>query len=159
MKTVFLNYKLFSSDLIIKQVNSKVVKKNYIKQSGVVPYFIDKGVKKIILITAKNSKKNWIVPKGHIEMGMSPQLSAANEAFEEAGIKGEVDSKIVGSLCYSKKGKKCKVDFYPFKVLEILDDWPEKDSRERIVVQKSYVKKFIFDKNLLKIIKKICRKK
>ena len=95
--------------------------KNHIKQSGVVPYFIDKGVKKIILITAKNSKKNWIVPKGHIEMGMSPQLSAANEAFEEAGIKGEVDSKVVGTLCYSKKGKKCKVDFYPFKVLEILD--------------------------------------
>ena len=133
--------------------------KRYIKQSGVVPYFIDKGVMKIILITAKNSKKNWIVPKGHIEMGMSPQLSAANEAFEEAGIKGEVDSKVIGTLCYSKKRKKCKIDFYPFKVLEILDNWPEKDSRERIVVQKSYVKKFILDEKLLKIIKKVCRKK
>lgn len=133
--------------------------KKHIKQSGVVPYYIDKGIKKIILVTAKNSNKNWIVPKGHIEKGMSPQLSAAKEAFEEAGIKGEVDSKVIGTLCYSKKSKKCKVDFFSFKVLEILDNWPEKDLRERIIVQENYVKKFVLDEKLLKIIKKICPKK
>ena len=133
--------------------------KNHIKQSGVVPYYIDKGIKKIILVTAKNSNKNWIVPKGHIEKNMSPQLSAAKEAFEEAGIKGEVGSKVIGTLCYSKKNKKCKVDFFAFKVLEILDNWPEKELRERIVVQESYVKKFILDEKLLEIIKKICPKK
>ncbi|MCK5851782.1 NUDIX hydrolase [bacterium] len=133
--------------------------KNHIKQSGVVPYYIDKGIKKIILVTAKNSNKNWIVPKGHIEKGMSPQLSAAKEAFEEAGIKGEVGSKVIGTLSYSKKNKKCKVDFFAFKVSEILDNWPEKDLRERIVVQENYVKKFILDEKLLKIIKKACPKK
>ncbi|RLD09796.1 MAG: NUDIX hydrolase [Chlamydiae bacterium] len=126
-----------------------------IEQSAVVPYLIDNGIKKIILITAQNLSRNWIVPKGHVEKNMTPQASAQKEAFEEAGLKGNVESKVVGTLLYSKKKKKYKVDFFPFKVTEILDDWPEKKSRERISVEQDYLKKFVLDENLLKILKEI----
>ena len=47
-----------------------------IEQSAVVPYLIDNGIKKIILITAQNLSRNWIVPKGHVEKNMTPQASA-----------------------------------------------------------------------------------
>ncbi len=134
-------------------------KKIYIKQSGVVPYFIDKGIRKIVLVTSRNSQKNWIVPKGHIEKDLTPQLSAAKEAFEESGLKGEVGSEVIGTICYSKKKKKYKVDFFSFKISEILDDWPEKDLRDRIIVEENYVKKFVLDEKLMKIIKKACQKK
>jgi len=126
-----------------------------IKQSGVVPYFIDKGVKKIILITAKNSNTNWIVPKGHIKKGISPQQSAVDEAFEEAGLIGKVSSKVIGSLSISKKKEKYEVDYYTFEVTKVLNEWPERDQRERISVEQDYVKKFILDKNLFKILKNI----
>ena len=126
-----------------------------IKQSGAVPYFVDNGVKKIILITARSSEKNWIVPKGHIKKGLSPEKSAAEEALEEAGLKGKVESKIIGSFHYTKKNKEYMVDFYPFEVTDILDDWPEKDQRERIIVEYDYVGKFILDENLSKILKNI----
>ena len=126
--------------------------KNHINQSGIVPYYIDKGIKRIILITAKNPRKNWIVPKGHVEKGSNPQQAAVKEAFEEAGIKGNIISKIIGSFYYKKNDKEYKVDYYPFEVTEILDEWPERESRERISVEQGYSKKYIFDEKLLEIL-------
>ncbi len=132
-----------------------MIKKNVVNQAGVVPYYFDNGVKKIILITAKNPRKNWIVPKGHIEKELSPEKSAAKEALEEAGLKGNIRSEIIGSVCYIKKNKKHKVDFYPFHVTEILGNWPEKEQRERIAVEQDYVKRFVLDEELLRIIKAV----
>jgi 8-oxo-dGTP pyrophosphatase MutT (NUDIX family) len=124
-----------------------------INQVGVVPYYFDNGIKKIILITAKNPRRNWIVPKGHIEKELSPEKSAAKEAFEEAGLKGNLKPKIIGSLFYKKKDKEYQVDFYPFEITEILNDWSEKESRERIAVEQDYVKRFVLDEKLLEILK------
>ena len=129
--------------------------KNVINQAGVVPYYFDNGVKKIILITAKNPRKNWIVPKGHIEKELSPEKSAVKEALEEAGLKGKIKPEIIGSVCYIKKNKKYKVDFYPLEVTGILDDWPEKEQRERIAVEQDYAKRFVLDEELLRIIKSV----
>jgi len=124
-------------------------------QAGVVPYYFDNGIKKIILITAKNPRRNWIVPKGHVEKKSDHQSSAVKEAFEEAGLKGNLKPEIIGSLSYKKKNNEYKVDFYPFEITEILDNWPEKDSRERIAVEQDYAGRFVLDEKLLEILKKV----
>jgi 8-oxo-dGTP pyrophosphatase MutT (NUDIX family) len=49
-----------------------------------------KGVE-ILLVTSLNSKR-WILPKGWAEPDLSLPESAAREAFEEAGVTGQVEA-------------------------------------------------------------------
>ena len=74
-------------------------KQRYFKQSGVIPVY--KG--KVVLITARGSQR-WITPKGSVEWELSAQDSAAKEALEEAGIKGQVFPEEIGTYTYEKMG-------------------------------------------------------
>ena len=62
--------------------------------------------------------------------------AAAQEAFEEAGVRGDIAGEPLGMFRYLKrlKGDKtqlCAVDVFPLQVTEILDVWPERDERDR----------------------------
>jgi len=78
-------------------------KKIIYPQSGILPYRYTKNKLEILLITSLR-KKNWIIPKGLIEQGMTPQESALKEAFEEAGIEGRITGSVIGHYSYEKWG-------------------------------------------------------
>jgi len=103
------------------------------KQSAVIPYFVEDGVTKIVLITSRKRKK-WIIPKGVIEYGLSPQDSAAKEAFEEAGITGVIEDRELGIYRYEKWDGICTVRVYSMRVEELLEKWEESALRNRLVV-------------------------
>lgn len=46
----------------------------------------------VLLVTAKGNPKEWVLPKGHIEPGESPEAAAVREVREEAGIHTEPGS-------------------------------------------------------------------
>jgi 8-oxo-dGTP pyrophosphatase MutT (NUDIX family) len=105
------------------------------EQSGVIPYRLNKGEAsgeqlEVLLITSRK-RKRWLIPKGIIECSMRPQDSAAKEAYEEAGVTGCVSDVLIGTYTYNKWGGICKVKVFPFKVTEVLEDWPEADIRDR----------------------------
>ena len=61
--------------------------------------------------------------------------SAAREAFEEAGVTGEIAASPLGAYHYLKERKDggampCSVDVFALQVTQELDDWPEKGTRE-----------------------------
>ncbi|MEL6104638.1 MAG: NUDIX domain-containing protein, partial [Planctomycetota bacterium] len=56
-------------------------------QSGAIPHLEVAGEVHLVLITS-HTTGGWVLPKGSIEPGMTPEESAANEAFEEAGVIG-----------------------------------------------------------------------
>ena len=62
---------------------------------------------------------------------MTAEASAAKEAFEEAGIRGDVGSVRLGTFEYEKWGGTCHVEVFPLHVREVLDDWPESHRRQR----------------------------
>ncbi len=67
---------------------------------------------------------------------MKPGTMAAREAYEEAGVRGSVDHRPFGNYRYMKrltanKSVLCAVTVFLLEVDEVLDDWPEKDQRER----------------------------
>ncbi len=100
------------------------------RQSAVIPYTFEEDVLKILLITSM-SKKNWIIPKGLIDDGLSAQESALKEAYEEAGIAGSIKGKRQGMYSYFKWGGLCQVDVYACRVTKIYDIWPEQFERKR----------------------------
>jgi len=99
----------------------------YYTQSAVIPYRYNKGKLEILLISS--SKNNhYVVPKGIKEPALSPRESAEQEALEEAGVKGKVAIKPIGSYTYEKWKANCTVTVYPMEVTRIIDekDWEEK---------------------------------
>lgn len=102
-------------------------------QSAVIPYLLDKGKTRVVLITS-SSLKNWVIPKGLIEPGMTPEDSAAKEAFEEAGVIGRVSKMQVAQYEYKKWGGICHVKVFPLEVTKVLVSWEEMDRRSRVFV-------------------------
>lgn len=102
----------------------------YYRQSGVIPYRHGSDGPEVLLITSR-SRKRWILPKGIVDPGLSAIDSAANEAFEEAGVKGRVAEPSLGSFTYAKWDGVCTVEVFAMAVEEELDDWPERAERTR----------------------------
>jgi 8-oxo-dGTP pyrophosphatase MutT (NUDIX family) len=107
-----------------------------IRQYGVIPYRTgaDGGIE-ILLITSRETRR-WIVPRGNPIAGLSPPRSAAQEAYEEAGIGGAVGTDPLGLYRYDKRRPdgstdQVEVELFPMRVAEIFDSWPEQAERER----------------------------
>ena len=104
------------------------------KQYGVIPYFKRSGKTKIILITSRSSGQ-WIVPKGNLIAKRSKRGSALLEAYEEAGLTGELDKNFKFRLFIMSHGKKTDLTLYPMRVNKrLLKKWPESHQRKRIEV-------------------------
>lgn len=76
-----------------------------------------------------------MIPKGNPIAGLASHEAAAQEAFEEAGIRGIPCPSAVGDFCYDKRRRSGRlrpmiVSVYPMQVVEQVADWPERDQRE-----------------------------
>ncbi|MEA3052738.1 MAG: two-component system, OmpR family, phosphate regulon sensor histidine kinase PhoR [Sphingomonadales bacterium] len=105
-------------------------------QYGVIPVRPGaEGGLEVLLITSRETRR-WVVPRGNPIPGKSPAESAAQEAFEEAGIVGTVDPDPVGRYFYRKRRRTgallpAEVQLFRMRVDEERDDWPERGERER----------------------------
>jgi 8-oxo-dGTP pyrophosphatase MutT (NUDIX family) len=105
-------------------------------QYGALPWRISRrGNLKVLLITSRETKR-WLVPKGWPVKGKSPRQAAMREAFEEAGVFGELDSEPIGAYDYLKTlddGSQaiCSVVLYGLQVRGTLVHWPERAQRKR----------------------------
>lgn len=89
----------------------------------------------VLLLTSLNTGR-WIIPKGWPKAGASFAESAADEAWEEAGVRGRVADKPIGSFDYEKpdrnKQRDFTIDVYEILMTEQASHWPEKDMRRRL---------------------------
>ncbi len=88
-----------------------------------------------MLVTSRETKR-WVIPKGNQASGTPPHVAASQEAEEEAGVCGAVCPTPLGSYRYRKRRSSgaslmIDVDVYPLLVTRELDQWKEKDERER----------------------------
>ncbi|MBM4171660.1 MAG: NUDIX hydrolase [Ignavibacteria bacterium] len=114
---------------------------NKYSQSAVIPYKFINGTLQILLIKSRSGK--WIIPKGIIEDGLTPQESARREAIEEAGVNGKVSDKLFGEYQYEKWGGICIVKIFAMNVEEEYEIWQEDYFRIR--------KWFLIDKAITKV--------
>ncbi len=98
----------------------------YYTQSSVIPYRQgENGLE--ILVVRSSQDKHWVVPKGIADPGVSLQESARKEAWEEAGVEGQVLDEPLGSYSYPKWGATCTVTVFPMQVSRQLpqEEWEE----------------------------------
>lgn len=87
-----------------------------------------KGLR-ILLITSRDTGR-WVIPKGWPMRNRTEAQAAAREAYEEAGLRGEVEERSIGFYIYSKRAGRttafpCMVRLYPLEAREILRKYPE----------------------------------
>lgn len=105
-------------------------------QAGAIPYRIVDGKLEVLLVTSRDTGR-WVIPKGNVDDGMTPQSAACQEAWEEAGVTGEIAGKFpLGFVPYFKKlkdGSVCaaSIAVYPLLVDKQKSKWQEKSERTR----------------------------
>lgn len=99
----------------------------YYTQSAVIPYLLDEDGVPRFLVIGSSSKRHLVVPKGIKEPGLTPQQSAATEAWEEAGIRGDIIGESLGHYRVKKWGAECSVDVFAMRITEVVaeDEWQE----------------------------------
>jgi 8-oxo-dGTP pyrophosphatase MutT (NUDIX family) len=104
------------------------------QQFGVLPWRQAPDFE-VLLITSRETRR-WVIPKGWPMPGHSAAESAAQEAYEEAGVRGEMSAQAIGNYGYRKRRrdgarKRFRVDVFTMEVTEVLDQWPEAHERAR----------------------------
>lgn len=89
----------------------------------------------ILLVTSRDTGR-WVIPKGWLMKGRTPAEAAIREAFEEAGVEGQVAGEMLGFYAYDKimpdrSPQPCIVSVFPVKVERLRADYPESGQRRR----------------------------
>jgi 8-oxo-dGTP pyrophosphatase MutT (NUDIX family) len=106
------------------------------QQAGVIPFRRSDNSVSFCLITVAGSRA-WGIPKGTIERGNSPEETALEEAWEEAGLRGRILGKSLGSYDYEKAGALLTVAIYLMEVEFEAPEWEEQELRDRCWVPAS----------------------
>jgi len=93
-----------------------------------------KGKVEILLVTSRGTRR-WIPPKGWPIEGKSPHDAAAQEALEEAGVKGRVSDVALGRYDYTHDPEQdgmppAEAFIFPLEVQKFAKDFKEKGQRK-----------------------------
>jgi 8-oxo-dGTP pyrophosphatase MutT (NUDIX family) len=77
---------------------------------GVVVRMVN-GELEYLLVEAKNNRGMWVLPKGHIEPGETPEAAAAREVEEEAGVRATIVAR-AGESEFEVKGRTVRTVFF-----------------------------------------------
>jgi 8-oxo-dGTP pyrophosphatase MutT (NUDIX family) len=92
------------------------------------------GEIEVLLLTSRGSRR-WLIPKGWPIRKISLGASAAREAYEEAGVHGEIrPERPIGTYRYVKSmpsgSLDIGVDVFVLHVERQAEEWPEQAERE-----------------------------
>lgn len=105
-------------------------------QTGALPWRLGPGNRaEVLLVTGRNSGR-WMIPKGWPMRGKTLAKAAAQEAFEEAGVKGTISTKPLGSFRHTKqhlifRPLEVSILVHSLSVKRELAKWPEAGQRQR----------------------------
>ncbi|NOX39674.1 MAG: NUDIX hydrolase [Alphaproteobacteria bacterium] len=111
----------------------------------------------ILLVTSRGTGR-WIPPKGWPIKGKSPGLSAAVEAFEEAGVRGRVQKTALGRYRYHQSGDQetkpaSEAYIFPLEVRLHAGKFKEKGQRKIKWFSPKKAAKLVREPKLKKIIR------
>jgi 8-oxo-dGTP pyrophosphatase MutT (NUDIX family) len=113
----------------------------------------------VLLISSRETKR-WVLPKGWPIEGLTPAETALREAYEEAGIGGQIDNKPIGTYIYGKRltnGRErlVTVDVFPLEVMVQHPSWPEQEERTLLWTLRNEAAELVHEPELASLIKRL----
>ncbi|MFQ5938052.1 MAG: NUDIX hydrolase [Acidiferrobacterales bacterium] len=132
-----------------------------LKQIAALPYVETERSFLVLLITSR-SMVRWTIPKGWPKPRLSNAELAAREAFEEAGVAGQVSRQPMSSFVYTKRLHlvswiRCRVEVYLLHAKRQHPSWPEKESRRFMWVGPSKVATLVREPQLAGVLREFDR--
>ncbi|XP_061793365.1 diphosphoinositol polyphosphate phosphohydrolase 1 [Nerophis lumbriciformis] len=84
--------------------------------------FRSESEEQVLLVSSSRHPDKWIVPGGGMEPEEEPNVAAAREVCEEAGVKGTL-GRLVG--VFENQERKHRTFVYVLIVTEVLEDWED----------------------------------
>ena len=115
------------------------------------------GKLEIMLVTSRETGR-WVIPKGW-PMGDKPSHEvAAQEAYEEAGVRGRVQQQPLGHFIYQKRLRngldvETRVQVYTLEVSALEDDFPECKERNRVFLRPREAAELVKEPGLKRMIR------
>jgi len=105
-------------------------------QFGALPYRARAGGETEVMLLTSRGVGRWVIPKGWPMVGRKPRVVALTEARQEAGIKGIISRKPIGSFHYAKtldRGEErlCECIVFLMLVTHEALTWREQKERTR----------------------------
>jgi 8-oxo-dGTP pyrophosphatase MutT (NUDIX family) len=105
-----------------------------LKQVAALP-LVEMAEGPLVLLITTRGRGRWTIPKGWPKAGVPDAEIAAREAFEEAGVAGNIATWPIASFLYTKRlhlfsWVECSVDVYTLQVRSHELEWREKASRK-----------------------------
>ncbi|WP_254868675.1 NUDIX hydrolase [Phaeobacter sp. HF9A] len=110
----------------------------------------------LLLVTSRRTRR-WIIPKGWPMAGKTAAEAAAQEAWEEAGVSGDLLDRCIGQFTYIKTraGRKtlaCQVDVFPLRVEALATRYPEASERRRAWVAREQAVQLVAEPELAALL-------
>lgn len=118
-----------------------------------------KGEEKEVLLVTSRGTGRWILPKGWPMEGKAAPDAAAQEAWEEAGVKeAKLGHMPVGAFSYEKALDngvitRCEATVFPLKVKKLADEFPESHERTRKWVAPEKAAKMVDEPGLKRLLR------
>jgi len=128
-----------------------------LKQIAALPYVETVDGRLVLLITTRRLGR-WTIPKGWPKPGMADHELAAREAFEEAGIEGEMSAQPIGTFLYLKRlhlfsWARCSVEVYPLNANCQHLSWPEMATRRMRWVAPGKAASMVRERQLARVLR------
>ena len=126
-------------------------------QSSALPWRrTPSGELEVLLITSRETRR-WVIPKGWPIKGLTPAMTAAREAFEEAGVEGAPSKKKIGVYHYDKRlasgrVQHVRVSVFALKVEIEHETWPELGQREKLWIAPVHAARLVYEPELAAIL-------
>lgn len=148
------------SQQILDRITLRFKSPDLMRQVAALPYAVVEDRVAFLLITSRRTGR-WIYPKGSVIDGLERWETAAQEAFEEAGVSGDIAREPIGAYRAIKtaglRRHVVEVDLYPLRVSEQHDTWPEMQGRHRHWVLLPEAKRLLSDPALADLTVKLGR--
>ena len=108
--------------------NKELLHKYDFTHAGGVVVRLKENKPEFLIVTAKENRNHYVLPKGHIEQGEEHRTTAIREVLEESGILAQ-PKRPVGSICFLLNNKDTRKEEFirsKFYLMEYLEELEEK---------------------------------
>jgi 8-oxo-dGTP pyrophosphatase MutT (NUDIX family) len=110
------------------------------------------GLVEVLLVTPRGGD-GWIIPKGKVERRLGIPGSAAREAEEEGGVRGEIERTPFDQYRHGGGDDGPLVEVFLMRVTRELSSWPEAHQRERRWTSLDDLPRLIVDPGLARVMR------